>query len=250
MNRKSFKERLHRLQSGQALVEYWPTIPVAIAIMVGASILVGAVGNAFLKTANGLEGYCKPETEQEVETVANIFNHTIEASARVYDPNTNRTTIAFTVTSGSQPSISHWILGVPKGVADHVISTSEAWEWVDSDPTTGMAGMKFDTGYESTDPTDGNDGGNNKGGKKNASIRQPIYAKTLSPVMAAAFFELETRVISITLDGNYQFGAVTVTTKAGSDQVGSSTVNGPIAPAGDDNNNQNNDGGVDRSKGC
>lgn len=258
MNTKSLQSRIHRLQSGQALVEYWPTIPVAIAIMIGASILVGAVNTAFLKTANGLEGYCQPESEAEVETVAEIYNHRIESSARVYDSNTNRTTIAFTVTSGSQPSISHWVLGVSQEVANHVISTSEAWEWTSNDPTTGAVGMKFDIGYESSSPSDGggNGGGNGggKGGKKSASIVRPVYAKTMNPTIAA-FFEagLETRVISITLDGNFQFGAVTVTTKAGSDQVGSGTVNGPTAQIGDEenqNNNNNNNGTIDRSKGC
>lgn len=58
-------------------------------------------------------------------------------------------------------------------------------------------------------------------------------------------------MISITLDGNYQFGAITVTVKAGVDEIGSSTINGPIALIDDQSNTDTNTNGqVDRSKGC
>ncbi len=85
--------RWKQLQRGQALVEYWPTIPAAVAVMIGAAILVDFVNTSFLKTANGLDGYCKPA--EVIETEANIFNHHIESSGSSYDPKTDRTTIAF-----------------------------------------------------------------------------------------------------------------------------------------------------------
>lgn len=245
MNPKSLKH----LQSGQALLEYWPAIPAAIAVMIGASIIVGFINTTFLKTANGLEGYCKPEAV--VETKAELYNHTIEASARVYDSVTNRTTIAYTVTSGDQPAISHWILGVPKGVADHVISTSEAWSWIEVDPTTGAKGMKFDIGYSPTSggsTSGGTSGGNgNGGGPKKGTVKG--YRFDLLSVLAVG--GTETRVISITLDGNYDFGSVTVTTKSGATQIGTDTISGPIAQVQDSGSqNNSNSSGVDRSKGC
>jgi len=246
MNWKSFRSNLEQMQRGQAMLEYWPAIPAAIAIMIGASILVGSVGNAFLRTANGLEGYCKPEAV--VETTAQMYNHTIEASARVYDSATNRTTIAYTVTSGDAPAISHWVLSLPKAVADRVISTSEAWAWTNSDPTTGAVGMKFDIGYNPTSggttTTPGN-GKPNGGGSKKSAVKGMNIG--LFSVVAAG--GTETRVISITLDGNFDFGSVTVTTKSGSTQIGTDTISGPIALAGDDSN-PGSSGDVDRSKGC
>ncbi len=247
MRPQSLRSSLAQLQRGQSLLEYWPAIPAAIAVMIGASILVGFVNNTFLKTANGLEGYCKPEAV--IETSAELYNHKIEASARVYDSVTDRTTIAYTVTSGDQPAISHWILGVPKGVADRVISTSEAWAWIDVDPTTGAKGMKFDIGYSPTSSggtsSGGGNGGSNGGGPKKSAVK----GFHIAPFSVLAVGGTETRVISITLDGNFDFGSITVTTKSGATQIGTDTISGPIAPV-DDNTNQNNDNGVDRSKGC
>ncbi len=238
MTDKSSKWR--RLQSGQALMEYWPTIPVAIAIMVSAGILVGFLNVAFLRTVNGLDGYCKAGTP--AETVAEMHNHRIEASAAVYDPVTNRTTIAYTVTSGSSPSISHWVLGIPRSVADRIIQISEPAAWTDGDPTTGAVGLKFDIGYEA----DGGGGGGGKGGGKKASVGGLMLASYTAPRETTLQSSTAVRVISITLDGNYQFGSVTVTTKAGADQIGTGTVSGPIGPVVEDSNN----GRVDRSKGC
>lgn len=248
-----------RLQRGQALMEYWPTIPAAVAIMIGAAVLVSFVNSAFLRTANGLDRYCK--SPEPVETKAEMFNHKVEGSAAVYDPETNRTTVAFTVTSGSQPSISHWVLGLPKEVAAHIIQSSEPYEWTDNDPTTGAAGIKFDRGYEADGGGNnggGNNGGNNGGGKgkkaSNAGLVLAGYSRPVAFAPAAAGEATDTRMISITLDGNYLFGAVTVVTKAGSDQVGTGTISAPVERVDDnsDDGSSNNSGGgnVDRSKGC
>ncbi len=238
MNSPNHEVWWKRLQRGQALVEYWPTIPASVAIMIAASILVNWLNGSFLKTANGLDRYCT--TSETFNTVPEVYNHRIETSASVYDPTTNRTTVAYTVTSGSQPSISHWVLGMPKSVADKIIQTSEAAAWIDVDPTTGVSGLKFDIGYETS-------GGKGKGGK--ASADTIVMASYSTPRLVEDTSSTATRVITITLYGNFEFGTLNFTTKAGSDQVGTGTVSGPIALAQEDPNT-NDSGSVDRSQGC
>lgn len=259
-----------KLERGQALVEYWPTIPIAIAVMIAASAVVSFVGSAFLRTANGLESYCPTSEEDAAPTIAEIHNHKIEPSGVVYDPETNRTTVAFTVTSGPQPSISHWVLGIPKSVADRILSTSEAASWTDNDPTTGVAGLKFDIGYEASGGNNGggnNGGGNNGGGNNgggNNDQTDPSKGKgngkgvgfsRFGARMTALTAEgTDTRVIVITLDGNFLFDSIPVTTKAGSDQVGTAMISGPVALADEDGSESNapqgGSGGVDRLEGC
>lgn len=234
MSESTQESRWIRLQRGQALVEYWATLPAAVAIMFSAALIATNLNSIFLKTANGLDRYCQSTF---TDMVAPVFQHTIESSAYSYDPQTNRTTVAYTVTSGTQPSISHWVLGIPKAVANRVLQTSEAWSWTESDPTTGAKGMKFDIGYN---PTGGTETG--KGGKGNGKNSNKIF---IGPMLQTA---TEERVISITLEGPYQFGALSVTIKAGNTQVGSGTVSGPVAPK--EEQTQNSSGGVDRSKGC
>jgi hypothetical protein len=238
MTTNTTEPRWKQLQRGQALVEYWPTFPAAIAIMISAAILVQFINNSFLRTAQGLTGagLCQT-TDQKVSTSAQMYNHTIEASSKVYDPVTNRTTVSFTVTSGSQPSISHWVLGLPKNVADNVIQMSEAGSWTDADPTTGAKGIKFDTGYEAG----GGSGG--KGGKSAANtglVLASYRAKAASTAEQTGTGITDTRVISMTLSGNYTFGAVDVTTKAGTDQVGTGTIIGPVAVIDESNSGNNN----------
>ena len=48
------KKWWHRLESGQAMVEYWPTLPAAIMVMIVAGALVGPMGRIFRQTADAL----------------------------------------------------------------------------------------------------------------------------------------------------------------------------------------------------
>lgn len=58
------------------------------------------------------------------------------------------TTFTYSVTSGTKPAISHWVLSIPAPYGqDIVIYSSEAVVWTESDPTTGTRGIKFDIGY-------------------------------------------------------------------------------------------------------
>src|SRR5690606_3020005 len=83
-----------------------------------------------------------------------------QLSSNVYDPNTNTTSVTFSVTSGGDHAISHWVLGLSKAAFDAIIDSpaDELMSWSEPDPTTNLVGVKFDKGY------DGNNGGNN--GKK------------------------------------------------------------------------------------
>ena len=48
----SILNRLQKLESGQALMEYWPTIPAAIMIVISASIMVSFLQDGFSTTAD------------------------------------------------------------------------------------------------------------------------------------------------------------------------------------------------------
>lgn len=235
MHPKTNEPTWKRLQRGQSLMEYWPTIPASVAIMIGAAILVSFVNTAFLRTLNGLESYCT--TGESITQSAEVHDHKVEPSGVVYDPATNRTTIAYTVTSGSKPSLSHWTLGLSKAVANNIVKASEDWVWTDYDPTTGAVGVKFDIEYEA-----------DKGKASASGLMMASYSRIVTVEAASS---TGVRIISLTLDGNYAFGAITVTTKAGSDQVGVGTVTGPIERIDDDSDGgKDNGSGIDRSKGC
>lgn len=226
------------LQSGQAMMEYWPTIPVAIMIMVAASLIATAVNKAFLQTSNELnragldQAVCDtPEEEDSGPTFAQLGDHTIKLVANSYDPNTNTTVLSYQVTSGSQPSISHWVLGLPISIANEIDEANEAYEWTNDDPTTHIAGIKFDTGYEG-----GDGGGGGKGGGKKAESSGDQVARVIrfsSPRKPASYYLLDTatgesRTISLMLTGQYDFASVTVTIKAGTETY-SSSISAPVA---------------------
>jgi hypothetical protein len=88
------------------------------------------------------------------------------------------------------------------------------------DPTTGVQGIKFDTGYSSGGSSDGNSGnGDNSGGSGgnggngNGRGNRPKRMAILENAAAIEDYG-ETRLISITLEGNHSFGTVSVTIKA------------------------------------
>jgi hypothetical protein len=227
--------RWNRLQSGQAMMEYWPTIPAAIMIMIAGGALVHMLNGAFSKTTDALyraglnSEICMTTSETVDGTDEAVMNdHHIQVSATVYDPGTDTTTVTYTVTSGASPSISHWVLGIPKSIAANIIDESEAWEWTDSDPTTGVAGIKFDTGYESEanteEPKDKEPKDTGKPPKKTKSIALNTYDFS---VMAELLPTGETRDIVLVLSGQYDFDPVTVSVKAGTDTY-TSTITAPV----------------------
>jgi hypothetical protein len=149
--------------------------------------------------------------------------HRIEVTSSVYDPDTDRTTVTFRVSSGDQPSISHWVLGIDEATADKIISSSEAYGNWGTDPTTGKIGIKFDTGYEGGGGGGGNGGGNDGGNPNHSRINRSPYRPMWNVYV-------EERDIALTLSGYVDFVEyVEVTTKAGSDQVSTGYVTIPTA---------------------
>lgn len=216
-----------RLERGQALVEYWPTIPIGVAVMISAAMLTGFLRDAFMTTARGLTNTVCAAPEVGPTRVDLEGGHSIELTSVVYDSTFDTTTVSFVVESGSKPAISHWILGIDEATASRIISSSEPYEPWGYDPTTGKYGIKFDIGYE------GGDGdGASKPGK-------PPKAKLLSDNIGRALLQTtgEIRTIVLTFVGEFPKEHYEVTTKAGSDQVSSGVITVP-------------GGAVDSGEGC
>jgi hypothetical protein len=152
-----------KLQRGQAMLEYWPTLPVAITLLVISGGMTLWLRGAFMRTTEGLNRaglsgeIC--DTTEDTPVVTDLGGHTIETSSIVYDPDDDTTTVTFTVTSSGEHDISHWLLGLPEDVAAKILDSSEPYENWQQDPTTGVWGIKFDTEY-------GGGGGGGNGGPK------------------------------------------------------------------------------------
>lgn len=76
------------------------------------------------------------------------YNITLTSSA--YDAATDTTTFTYAVVSGRKPSISHWVIAIPVscGGAEVLVGSNDSTvTWTHADPTTGVRGIKFDTGY-------------------------------------------------------------------------------------------------------
>ena len=74
-----------------------------------------------------------------------IGAHDISFINHTYDPNTDTSIWYYNVTSGSDPSLSHWSIKWCNEMAIIECSDND-WEY-GTDPHTGIKGIKFDTGY-------------------------------------------------------------------------------------------------------
>jgi hypothetical protein len=225
-----------RFQRGQALAEYMPLIPAAIMVLIGAGMMGRMLVQWFAHTVvifdrHGLA--CEilevdpPPASQDGPLVAYIDDHRIELKATVYDPATNTTTVTYRVTSGDQPSISHWTLGIPRSIYDNIIEISEGQTtFVDPDQHFEEHGLKFDrdfagSGGKKTPP------GQQKNFDSNGGI---VLASFSGPVLTStAQYDMEdyqgvARDITILIDGEYNFYSGDVYVKAGS-----STLSGTIS---------------------
>lgn len=222
MNHKGTSKRWLRWQRGQAMAEYWVTIPAGIIIMLAAAGVVQFITNGLTQTVEGLEYTGSVEctvTTPDEDTgplYADLSGHTVELVMNVYDEETDTTQIAYRVTSGGRHDISHWMLGLPPGVAKHIIWTSEPWvdHTTKADPTTGMFGIKFDTGYNSSGEAD--DGGateppkdKDKPGKKKSDA-----GIVLTGYSARA---ADSRIIVIHLSGYFDWDITDLGVKASTD---------------------------------
>ncbi|RLF45041.1 MAG: hypothetical protein DRN29_07425, partial [Thermoplasmata archaeon] len=80
-----------------------------------------------------------------------IGGHDITFISHTYDATTDISTWTYRVTSGSSPSISHWIMELGACIKkDDIVEVSEDYEFKDilhPDPTTGLTGIKFEKDY-------------------------------------------------------------------------------------------------------
>lgn len=247
------RRTVRRWEQGQALSEYVVLLPIAILVSFFGLGLTGFIGGAFEDTLTGLQcsfGQVDDQTDEDDDdngnTYLTIYNHSIGLAGAVYDEANNTTTVTYMVTSGSQPSISHWTLGIPSEVWARMRSVSEQAAWTNSDPTTGAVGVKFDTGYEpggggggggntDADTSGGNTGGGNTGGNGvngggngNGNGRKRILSVFDPKQQIIELGETETRYITITFMGEFEFEDVTATTKAGQSQIGSGPISAPV----------------------
>ena len=220
------KESLwYRLQRGQALVEYWPTIPVGIMVMISAAAIVAPVKQIFQTTADSLNGIsCEAAPEVGPTAVDLDGGHRIEVVSSNY--NGESTTVVFKVSSGDKPAISHWVLGIDEELADRIIDSNWTYErmYDKPDPTTGQYGIKFDQGY-------GEGGGSDEGGKggKGGGGKEPkSKSRVINSYRPRAVVYVEEREIVLTLTGRVDFvETLPVTTKAGATQVSTGYVTVP-----------------------
>jgi len=198
-------------QRGQALMEYWPTIPASIVIMLAASTLATFINGSFLQTVDylqpsGLEcpAY-EPEEEREGPEHADLGCHSIELVASSYDEGNDRTTVGYKVTNACDPDISHWVLGLPEGIARKIVSANEPYEYV-TDPRTGTTGVKFDREY---------------GGRAASTEGYMLVSNPLRET------EADSRIVLLTLGGHYDWNMTIVSIKAGR-EIYHSTITAPM----------------------
>ena len=212
----------NKFQRGQALSEYMVLIPAAIMIAIGAGFISGFIIKSLNQTVDAFEPYgvevCETNRpEREGPTFVEAGDHSVELTSLVYNEADDTTTVTYTITSGDQPSISHWTLGLPQSVADHIVDSSEAYQSWGADPTTGIDGIKFDTPYNVPG------GGKGQGGK----------GKLLSPVRRDSYQPSEEEINTISRDvilmveGQWDFGSALTTVKAGT-EVHTITISAPI----------------------
>jgi hypothetical protein len=229
-----------KLESGQALAEYVVTVPIGVAILIVSGLIVGFLTDSFQTTADGLTPSAyqcneddSSDEQHEGPRTAQLSCHTIELISEVYDANTDTTTVGYRVTSVCDPSISYWTLAIPSSVASKIQSASEQYSY-GKDPTTGVTGVKFDTGYESGGGSgdnggNGGNGGNGSNGNGNGRGKASLTDIVLVSSNHGTHNE-EVRDVFLTLGGYFQWDITEVTVKAGQ-EVSYSTISAPSAPA-------------------
>jgi len=86
---------------------------------------------------------CSPAAFDSMSRCVRV-DHNITFVSHTFDG--TYSTWTYNVTSGTRPSLSHWIISWCAPGA--IVGASEYWEYVAPDPRTGITGIKFDTGYE------------------------------------------------------------------------------------------------------
>ena len=226
--------RGERMQRGQALVEYWPTIPASIAILLMASLVTQFIIGSVEKTVSGLTNAgldCEVQTSEESAGWADtaFFEdaaHTIELVTGVHDSATDTTTVTYKITSvddKDNKEISHVVFALPPEVYDKLISVDWAYgavEW-GLDPTTGVTGLKLEWDGGGGDEVETEGGGGPPGGGK--PKKYPIERFLASTT--------DSRLVIITLAGYFDWDATTLTAVKAGPYVYTTTIAAPSTPS-------------------
>jgi hypothetical protein len=225
--KKKRTRRWFKWQRGQALMEYWPTIPVGVMVMLAAGAISQFVISTILTTTevfqpSGDLNPCEVVEEEETDEgpeYAQLDCHSVQLVGRNYDEENEQTTAAYKVVSGCDPAISHWTLGIPPGIAAKIISTSEPYGF-GIDPTTGVTGIKFDRGYDDgggeEEEEDEEDEGGPPGGGPPGGGPPGHGASFLVLVDAARSANAyESRTVLVTFSGYFDWGTTEVAVKYG-----------------------------------
>ena len=218
----------HRLERGQAMSEYWPTIPAGIAIMILAGVIGSWVSQSFLQTVEGLNRAGLPQeicntTDAEQEentgpTFAQLGPHSVALTSVVYDESSDTTTVVYSFTSNPDAhAISNKTANIPWAVYNNRL---DLWE-VDED------GNRLPDNFDYvTDPKEGA-----IAGLKSDNGQEPDESAKAAPVVfkPVAQYETigETYDIFLVLSGQYEFEAVEVNAKYGTDSS-TGTISAPV----------------------
>jgi uncharacterized repeat protein (TIGR01451 family) len=77
--------------------------------------------------------------------IGNCSGHQILLTSSVYNEIANTTTFTYSVTSGGPPALSHWVIELC-APCSYVVDAGPGTISCGTDPTTGIFGLKFDTG--------------------------------------------------------------------------------------------------------
>lgn len=173
--------------------------------MLSASVLTSFVTSSFEKTIQGFEssGLDCPvgiSAEEEGPSTADLGGHKVEFISSNYDEENDVTRVGYKVTSHDKPAISHWILAFPPELWPLLEVEGEGKIEYGVDPSTGINGVKMDTGF---DPKEG--------GKK-------TFNPDLGGIMltgTSARRATEVREVYFSLVGHYELTVVQIGLKAG-----------------------------------
>lgn len=124
------------LQSGQALVEYWPTIPAAIMVMIVASAIAGPIGRIFHQTTDSLNMVVCGDAPPAYFTLP--IGQVVEILGSSYDSANDRSTFTLSV-----PTDSQVVLGFDEAAVQRIAQASETYGSFGQEPTTGKTGITF-----------------------------------------------------------------------------------------------------------
>ena len=135
------------MQSGQALAEYWPTIPAAIMVMITAAAIVGPVGRIFHRTSDALNLVVCGDAPPAYFTLP--IGSVVEVLGANYDSGNDRTTFTLSV-----PGDSNVILGLTEEEAQRITQASEDYNSYQS-TSTGDWQVSFDGSNSGIQTSDG-----------------------------------------------------------------------------------------------